>query len=133
VRLLDTDICIRLMKGDPVVLARIQEHKPSALGFSIVTLFELQVGIEKSQALLFEKKKNLLSRMRDLISSCAFGEREALESAKIRAELESKGKMIGPYDLLIAATARANGWTMVTGNTREFSRVENLVTEEWSS
>lgn len=71
--------------------------------------------------------------MRGLISSCAFGEREALESAKVKAELEAEGRMIGPYDHFIAATARANGWTMVTGNPDEFSRVKDLIIEDWNA
>ena len=41
--------------------------------------------------------------------------------------------MIGPYDLLIAAIALANGCTLVTHNTQEFSRIPGLVLEDWES
>ena len=52
--------------------------------------------------------------------------------AEIRLYLEKKGTPIGPHDLIIAATARAAGATMVTANTREFSRIPNLRCEDWT-
>ena len=55
-----------------------------------------------------------------------FSEKEAIESAKIRADLEKKGTPIGPIDVLIAGCAIANNLILVTRNTKEFQRVENL-------
>src|SRR5436190_8543506 len=49
----------------------------------------------------------------------------------VRCHLESIGKIIGPYDIQIAAIALANGCTLVTHNTSEFSRVPGLVLEDW--
>ena len=58
---------------------------------------------------------------------------EAVEHfADIRADLEQKGEVIGPYDLIISATVRACGGTLVTSNLREFSRVKGLRVEDWS-
>jgi tRNA(fMet)-specific endonuclease VapC len=51
---------------------------------------------------------------------------------RIRAELASRGTPIGPYDLMIAATALANNLILVTHNTREFARVSGLVLEDWT-
>jgi len=51
---------------------------------------------------------------------------------KIKAVLEKKGMLIGPNDLLIAATALANNAVLVTDNTNEFNRVEGLVVENWN-
>jgi tRNA(fMet)-specific endonuclease VapC len=51
--------------------------------------------------------------------------------ADIRAHLEKAGKSIGPNDLVIAATARANGHTLITRNTSEFIRVPALAVEVW--
>ncbi len=50
---------------------------------------------------------------------------------EIRAHLSRQGMPIGPYDLQIAAIARANEFTLVTHNTREFSRVPGLILEDW--
>ena len=52
-------------------------------------------------------------------------------AGKIRAELEKKGMSIGPYDLLIGASALARGYTLVTHNTKEFSRIDSLLIEDW--
>jgi len=49
----------------------------------------------------------------------------------IRAELESQGLTIGPYDLAIAATAQVNHLTLISHNVREFSRVKGLRVEDW--
>ena len=50
----------------------------------------------------------------------------------IRSELEAIGRPIGPYDLLIAGQARARNLVLVTANSREFSSVEGLDSEDWS-
>ena len=60
-----------------------------------------------------------------------FGEAEARAAARIRADLETVGKPIGPHDVLIAATALAHGATLVTHNLREFRRVKGLLVEDW--
>lgn len=51
---------------------------------------------------------------------------------KIRADLERKGTPIGPMDMLIAARAKAEDLILVTNNTREFERVEELEVEDWT-
>ena len=63
--------------------------------------------------------------------SLPFDDAAASVYAIIRAHLESAGTPIGPYDLQIAAIALANGLTLVTHNTREFSRVPGLLLEDW--
>jgi len=55
----------------------------------------------------------------------------AEEAAVIRAQLEKKGKSIGPYDLLIAGLARSRDLTLVTNNTKEFERIVGLRIENW--
>jgi len=66
-----------------------------------------------------------------LLKIIPFGEKEAEESAKVRAELESIGKPIGAYDTLIAGTAISSNFVLVTHNTKEFSRVKKLKQEDW--
>ena len=62
----------------------------------------------------------------------SFDNYAAEEYGKIRARLERKGPPIGPMDMLIAGHARAERLILVTNNTREFFRVENLKVEDWT-
>jgi tRNA(fMet)-specific endonuclease VapC len=57
----------------------------------------------------------------------------AQAAAMVRAELERRGRPIGPLDNLIAGTALAHRATLVTRNTREFSRLPNLAVMDWYS
>jgi len=61
-----------------------------------------------------------------------FPDKASVHYAKIRADLKTAGKMIGANDLFIAAHARSLSLTLVTNNTREFGRVRNLATENWT-
>ena len=74
---------------------------------------------------------SLIAGLQSRYVSLPFDDRAAAEYGKLRAHLGAIGQLIGPNDLLIAATALANGVTLVTHNTREFSRVPALVLEDW--
>lgn len=62
-----------------------------------------------------------------------FDDAAAAHYSDIRAELEKRWAIIGPYDLMIAGHARSRGLTVVTGNLGEFRRVEGLMSEDWLS
>lgn len=64
-------------------------------------------------------------------ASLPYGEPEARAYARVRADLQSRGEVIGHYDLMIAAIALVHGLTLVTHNVGEFSRVPGLVIEDW--
>ena len=66
-----------------------------------------------------------------LVNIIPFGQSEARIAAGIRVKLEKSGKPIGPYDILIAASAVANKCTLITHNRNEFSRVPGLKLEDW--
>lgn len=129
--LLDTDICIYLIKSKPPsVIQRLQEVANEEVALSTVTLFELQYGVENSQHR--EKASKALSHF---ISSMhhilPVDEVVASYAAKIRADLKRKGSLIGPYDVLIAAVALASNLILVSNNVREFERVSDLSLENW--
>ena len=128
--LLDTTICIYLIKKRPLeVLERFREHSPEDVAISTITLFELQYGIEKSQ---YQKRsQDALSKFFLPLNLIDIDRSSAVESAKIRSQLEKKGMPIGPYDLLIAGLARSRDMILVTNNTKEFERVVGLHLENW--
>ncbi len=60
-----------------------------------------------------------------------FDAEDAMSAGKLRADLERGGVGIGPFDTLVAGQALRRGYTLVTANTREFSRVPGLLIEDW--
>ena len=128
--LLDTDTCIRFLRNNPEVKKQITRHDPEIIHISILTVYELRVGIEKT---MFRKEEKIrdLATLLGLLKVAPFSDEEASESSRVRAILESKGSAIGPIDNLIAGTARLRGWTLVTGNVREFKRIPDLRIETW--
>jgi len=128
--LLDTDICIYLIKKrPPTVLDRFRQHSPQDVAISIITLFELEYGVEKSQ--YPQRSKDALTKFLLPLSIINLDRSATIESAIIRAQLEKKGMPIGPYDLLIAGLARSRDMTLVTNNIKEFERVVGLQLENW--
>ena len=129
--LLDTNICIYIAKTNPpAVRARFSRHATHELAMSVITLGELRFGAEKSQAR--ERAFATLARLEATIPVASLDEEVACHYGQIRSELQKRGLPIGNNDLWIAAHARAKGWVLVTRNTREFERVENLQIENWA-
>lgn len=129
--LLDTDICIYLIKKKPSsVIQRLRRIPNSEVCLSTISVFELQFGVENSQSA--ERTQRALNQFLAPIQTIlSVDEAAAAEAAKIRADLKKRGLPIGPYDLLIAAVALSQGLTLVTNNIREFKRVEGLSYESW--
>jgi len=128
--LLDTDICIYLIKKrPPEVLEQFRQHSPQDVATSIITLFELEYGVEKSQNP--QRSKDALAKFFLPLNLINLDRSSAIEAAIIRAQLEKKGMPIGPYDLLIAGLARSRDMTLVTNNIKEFERVGSLHLENW--
>ncbi len=127
--LLDTNTLIYFFKGMGRVSENLFKAAPSEVGLSAIVLHELETGIAKSQQLA--RRRAQLDRFINTAVFMSFGRAEAEASARIRSQLEQAGTPIGPLDTLIAATALANGATLITHNQREFSRVSGLMLEDW--
>ncbi|HLI67079.1 MAG TPA: PIN domain-containing protein [Caulobacteraceae bacterium] len=130
--LLDTCVLIDLVPGSfASVDRRFGEALTAArpLMLSAVSIFEFRFGAERSRDRAAQLEG--LSRIMSVVEIAAFDESDAVAAATIKAALAAAGRMIGPYDLLIAGQALARGWTLVTSNAREFARVEGLAVEDW--
>ena len=128
-RLLDTDTCIGVLRQKPGMVQRLSQLPPADVAVSMVTVYELFCGVEKAQDPVKERQK--VERFISVIAELPLDRASAQTAARIRAELERQGTPIGPYDLLIAGQALANGFTLVTNNTSEFQRVTGLKLESW--
>lgn len=128
--LLDTNICIYLIRKRPSeIFKRFRQHSPKDVAISTITLFELQYGIEKSQ--YPKRSQDALAKFLLPLNVIDLDRSSAIEAAIIRAKLEKKGMLIGPYDILIAGLAKSRGMTLVTNNIKEFQRVLGLRLENW--
>jgi tRNA(fMet)-specific endonuclease VapC len=78
-----------------------------------------------------ESNKRAIQELLSPLCLLPFGGDAVEHYAAIRADLQRKGNTIGANDLVIAATARAIGHTLVTRNTIEFLRVPALAVEQW--
>jgi tRNA(fMet)-specific endonuclease VapC len=122
--LLDTNICIALLKGDAAVRTLVRGTGLNQLGIPAIVFAELAYGVQKSK----QKAAALLAyeELERTYRAVDFDSKAAIEYGRIRALLREKGTTIGPNDLLIAATAISCGAELVTRNVREFSRVPGL-------
>ena len=128
--MLDTNICIYVIKHKPVtVFQKLQNINPEDVCISSVTYAKLVHGVEKSAAV--EKNRLALSMLLANMEILDFDVDAADCYGKIRAALEKKGTPIGPLDMMIAAHAQSLGYTVVTNNVKEFSRVSALKIENW--
>ena len=126
----DTNACITLLrKRDQQLIARWRSVKVADIVLCSITVYELRYGAQRSSDPLGEHAK--LNLFLDPFTSLPFDDQCARRCAEVRAELEAQGKVIGPHDLQIAAIALHHGLTLVTHNTREFSRIAGLQVEDW--
>jgi tRNA(fMet)-specific endonuclease VapC len=130
--LLDTNACIQAVNRSPGrIVERLRAHSPRAIRLSVVTKAELLYGARHSQRVT--ENLQLLAAFWHPFLCLPFDDPCAEQYAIIRADLASRGQLIGHADLMIAATARAHDLTLVTHNLRDFSRVVGLRLEDWEA
>jgi tRNA(fMet)-specific endonuclease VapC len=127
--LLNTNLCIRVIRDRPARLRQRFTAEADALCISDVVLFELLYGAELSARPA--EKREIVDRFASRLSVLPFGSDAAAHAAEIRADLHRRGMMIGAYDLMMAGQARSRGLSVVTGNLADFSRVTGLRCEDW--
>lgn len=130
--LLDTDICSYLMKrAQPALIERVRTFAPRDLKVSVITLFELEYGILRSDRR--DALRRVVRAFLENVEILSWTDSAAREAGAVRAELAAAGSPIGAYDLQIAGHARSLGAILVTNNLREFSRVSELRLADWVS
>jgi len=129
--LLDTNICIYQIKGKhKTITHRLREALPAGVGVSVITVSELEYGIEKSERR--EQNRLALSEFLTPFEILPYDNAAAHCYGSIRADLEKRGWAIGIMDMLIAAHALSLGAILVTNNESEFRRVPSLRIENWA-
>lgn len=128
---LDTNIIIYALNGKyPAILSHFQKIPSMSIVIPSIVLAEIEYGARKSVD--YDKTISLYNAFTSTFESEDFSSKAAIEYGMIRASLEKSGKVIGANDMLIAATVLAEGGTLVTHNTKEFSRINSLSIEDWT-
>jgi tRNA(fMet)-specific endonuclease VapC len=130
--MLDSNAISEMMRnpqGSVAVTFRSKELDPAIrLCASIISAGELKCGAAKKRSLPLSQRVDL---MLSSIEVVPFAPDADADYATLRADLESKGQLIGPNDMLIAAHALTLNAILVTDNVREFKRVKGLRIENW--
>ncbi len=128
--LLDTNTCIFLKNKKPIhILEKLRSVLEDGVFLSSISVAELQYGVHNSTHI--EKNRISLIEFLAPFDILEFDDNDAEVFGKIRYQLKLAGKLIGPYDMLIAAQALARDLILVTNNTGEFGRVDGLRIEDW--
>jgi tRNA(fMet)-specific endonuclease VapC len=127
--MLDTNICIYVIKNRPAALRERFDQLAEALCISTITLGELLYGVEKSA----RRSQNLhaVEEFAARLEVMPFAAKAAVHFGQVRAELARLGMVCGAYDMLIGAHARSEGLVLVTNNVREFQRIPGLRVDNW--
>ena len=128
--LLDTDTCVFWLRGRPAVQARLAAVDPDALHISVVTLAELRYGADCSAQP--DANHQAIDDFVSGVAVLAVDANTARAFGEVKAQLRRQGKLIEDFDLLLAATALANGLTLVTNNSAHFGRVAGLILDNWA-
>jgi len=128
--MLDTNICAFIIRNKPQYIKQklktVEEKHEIAL--SSIVVAELLFGAQKKKS---QKLTKIIHTFIDNFTIYDFDKQASFEYAKIRTQLEAKGKIIGANDLLISSHAKSLGAVLVTNNTKEFERIDDLNIEDW--
>lgn len=128
--LIDTNVCIKYLNGKSEnIVNRFSELSPDEIYICSPVRGELFAGAYKSKS--FQKTYDKLITFLQVFPSLPFDDKASEMFGKIRANLETIGQPIGPYDLQIASIALSNDLLLITHNMNEFSRIKELKIEDW--
>jgi len=128
--LLDTNICIFYLKGRFDLETKIQNIGIEHCFISEITVAELKFGVENSEY-IEQNRKIVTDFLLNFQIIPIFGALDVY--AKEKTRLKKQGDLIDDFDLLIGATAIANGLIMVTNNIKHFTRMNNMILEDWTT
>jgi tRNA(fMet)-specific endonuclease VapC len=124
--ILDADVIIRGEKGTFDLKAWMGMHPDELFEAAAITVAELWHGVERASPEHKSRRQHYLQTILASLAVVPYTEQTAYEHARIWAELEAAGKMIGAYDLIVAATALERDSELATFNKRHFDNVPGL-------
>ena len=124
---LDTSVLVAAERGDLDMPALLEPLGKEPVAIAAITAAELLFGVERAGSAARRTRRGaFVEGLLAVLPTIPFGLLEARRHAQLWAELTRKGRMIGPHDLAIAATALAHDFALATLNRDEFGRVPGL-------
>jgi len=130
-RILDTNVCIDVLRGRRKVVDHLAACDPKDCCISVVTEFELFQGAGRAPVDRREDEHAKVTRLVSCLQLLPFDSECARIAARINADLLNRGTPVSITDVFIAATGLRHGWPVVTHNTRDFKRIEGVILEDW--
>ena len=128
--LLDTDICIYILnERDEKLRSRFLKHVSAQIAVSTLTEAELFYGAVHSARPVQNRER--VAAFLEPLTRIPFDSEAAVVFAVIKQELVTRGRVVGAIDMLIAASALAKGYTLITNNEKYFQSVRGLAIENW--
>lgn len=124
--ILDADVVIRGEKDTFDLVGWAASLEGELLEIAAITVAELFHGVERATGMHRTRRENYLRATLDALPIVPYTEQTALQHARLWATLEATGKMIGYYDLIVAATALERASSVATFNHRHFTQVPGL-------
>jgi tRNA(fMet)-specific endonuclease VapC len=124
--LLDADVIIRGEKGGFDLRRWVASLPTDRFEIAAITVAELRHGVERATEPQKSKRRKYLEAIVSALPILPYTEQTAYHHARIWAELQSAGKMIGAHDLIVAATALERGSQVATFNKKHFALVRKL-------
>lgn len=128
--ILDTNICVRFLRGDESVVRRLLDaDENDDLRIPAMVEGELFYGVEKSERR--DENREKVKALLAFLPVCHADDETMEKFGELKAKAEAAGSRVDDADVIIAATAMRHGALLVTGNTRHFSRFDGLEIEDW--
>ena len=130
-RILDTNVCIDVLRGRKKVVDQLASCDPNDCYISVVSEFELFQGVDRAPAEHREEERIKVARFVGSLQILPFDSACARIAAHLNATLLNQGTPISITDVFIAATGLLHQRTIVTNNTKDFDRIQGLTLEDW--
>ncbi len=124
--LIDADVIIQAQRRAIDLEAWLQSHPDDEIKLAAITVAELTRSVERATGVHRDKRQKYLQAVLAVFEIVPYSEKAAVEHARLWADVEAAGQRMSPHDLILAATAKESGATIVTFNTRRFAAVPGL-------
>ncbi len=124
--LIDADVIIQAERKTLDLEAWLRARPEEEIKLAAITVAELSRSVERATGVNRAKRQKYLQAVLSVFEVVPYTEKAAVEHARLWADVEAAGQRMSPHDLMLAATARESGATIITFNTRRFAPVPGL-------